>query len=166
MAFAPVNLWKPEYLLDVASMDVQHSHFFRILDVLSQVCERSDKASLKNAHVIALVTEIRRYSQKHFHDEEAMLAKYGYPQLPMQCREHDAYQRYVLEFINDKIDLYSLDPEEAVTAQNVDLISDLLAYVALWWDEHILKKDILYVEYVKKVKRSRITPKEGNPPGQ
>ncbi len=156
MAFATAgNLWKPEYLLDVASMDLQHKHFFQILDVLSQVCKLADKATIKNSHLITIVTELRRYSHKHFHDEEVMLAKYKYPDILTQYTEHDKYQRYILEFLNDKLELYSLVPEDVVTEESFYLINELLVYVSSWWDVHILKNDILYVDHVKKMKQRK-----------
>jgi hemerythrin len=149
----PENLWKPEYSLDVANMDLQHKHFFQILEVLSQICQRAEKTAIKNAHLITILTEVRRYSLKHFHDEEVMLIKYKYPDIFIQCSEHDKYQRFVLEFINDKIDLYNLNPDDMITDENFELMKSLLEYITMWLQDHIQQKDRMYVEYVKKMKQ-------------
>ena len=100
---SPENLWKPEYLLDVTSMDTQHKHFFQILNVLTKLCDLDRKDTLKNHHVISIVAEIRAYALKHFNDEETMLHKYKYPQLLDQCQEHDKFLKYIIEFTTKKL---------------------------------------------------------------
>jgi len=149
----PENLWKPEYLLDVGSMDEQHKHFFKILDVLSRVIGEAGRDVIKNAHLYSIVWEVRRYSQKHFHDEETLLQKYGYQGFADQCSEHDKFLRYILEYINDKIKIYELVPGGAISDLNLRLMQELLEYTQQWWADHILKKDALYVDLIKSNKR-------------
>ena len=150
---ATENLWKPEYLLDGGSMDEQHKHFFQILDVLSKISGGTGKGAVKNTHLYSIVWEIRRYSQKHFHDEETMLLKYEYEGFAVQCSEHDKFLRYILEYIDDKIKVYELIPTDAISELNLSLMKELLEYISHWWADHILKKDALYVDLIKSKKR-------------
>jgi hemerythrin len=152
---ATVNLWKPEYLLDIASMDGQHKYFFQILEVVLKLSNSADRTLIKNSHITKIATELRRYSQRHFYDEEVMLEKHKYPHILVQCSEHDKYQTYVLDFINNKIGIYSLVPEDIVSEETLSRLKELTEFIASWWDDHILKKDILYVEHVKALNRRK-----------
>jgi hemerythrin len=154
-ADATVNLWKPEYLLDIASMDGQHKYFFQILEVVSKLSNSTDRTLLKNSHITKITTELRRYSQRHFYDEEVMLEKHKYPGLLAQCSEHDKYQMYVLDFINTKIGIYSLIPEDIVSEETIALLKELAVFIASWWDDHILKNDFLYVDHVRSSKKRK-----------
>jgi len=149
----PENLWKPEYLLDVESMDIQHKHFFQILDVLSKLCSLINKDNIKNHHLITILSEIRTYVLKHFHDEETMLQKYKYPDLLDQCHEHDKFMKYMIDYTNEKIQIYTIKRDDAISSDTAALMADLHGYIAGWWGEHILKKDAMYVDHVKKHKK-------------
>jgi len=152
-----INLWKPEYLLEISNMDRQHKHLFHILDVIRKLTLLADRIIIKNSHVVKITNELQGYAKKHFRDEEMMLGMYGYLGVNEQKSEHKMYQDFVQDFMFNKICIQTLNPEGCVSEETFSMLTKLERFIASWWDDHILKKDKMYVDYIiNKHKRHRV----------
>jgi len=152
-----INLWKPEYLLELSNMDRQHRHLFHILDVIHKLTLLADRSVVKNSHVVIIMNELQDYAKKHFRDEELMLSVHRYSGIDEQKSDHKMYQDFVQDYVDNKICVQNMSQEGHVSDETFSMLTELEKFIASWWDEHILKKDKLYADYtINKRKKNRI----------
>ncbi|MFW5837990.1 MAG: bacteriohemerythrin, partial [Desulfovibrionaceae bacterium] len=104
--------------------------------------------------LIRAVFELRLYAFHHFHTEETLMVKYGYPRCLQHFREHDAYLKRLREVVGE---VESLPGEKAPQADQSlrDLANKLSEWAVFWWSEHILSHDQQYAGHIKKVKKRK-----------
>lgn len=123
----PPIIWNDRYSVGVALLDQHHRHLAQLINRLAEcAAERTLSESVGDV-LDALV----RYAEYHFRHEEALMETAGYPALAEHRREHLAF----CEMIS----------ETCYTAMHGIIgIDDLLDYLTLWWQEHILLEDMRY----------------------
>jgi len=148
---APVNLWKPEYLLDVDVIDEQHKGFFNLCLNSATLCESARNKPIKLADVIHLIYDMRAYAFKHFHTEETLLLKYGYPRIYGHMSQHDLFLRSLQQFTAElHVELAKAD--KAGQEGFLACATHINEYLATWWGEHILTADQDYAQFLRERK--------------
>ncbi len=125
--------WKNEFSVGVKEMDEQHK---KLLGMINRLIE--EQHTLTDPRTIAdLLTEMTDYAQVHFRAEEFLMAEYGYEQISVQEKQHQA-------FIDKTISFYSATD----IGPNVLSVA-LLDYLGTWLVGHILQEDMKYKDFFK-----------------
>lgn len=77
-------VWNERYNTGIQIIDEQHHHLFAMVDRL----RRSVQAGGGSQEVEELLTELVRFTERHFATEESYMARYGYPDLTQHMAEH------------------------------------------------------------------------------
>ena len=80
--------------------------------------------------VVAVLQELKEYTERHFKNEEAYMERIQYEGLPAQLRAHEAFI--------DKISNIDLD---AVDGNPKDYLQSLIEFLLGWLINHILYTD-------------------------
>ncbi len=118
--------WKERFALGDERLDTEHRYFFHLINELYLAIE----AQRGEQVLAALYAALRGYTEIHFRDEEAYLAKVGYPELQQQILEHGRFLQHLKEM-----------PMAAPGAQAA------LAFMRDWLIEHILGSDQEFVRW-------------------
>ena len=89
-----------------------------------------------------LLTQLREYTEFHFHDEEALMERIHYPEIEAQKRAHTAFVERLVEI--DLSDLDNMDDNQQ------DYLINLVDFLLSWLSNHILGSDKKIGEYIKK----------------
>jgi len=144
----PVNLWKPEYMLDIDVIDEQHKGFFDLCLKAAMLCESARKKPIELHNVIHLIYGMRAYAFKHFHTEETLLLKYGYPKIYGHMSLHDIFLRTLQEFTAE-LHVELAKTEKAGQDGFLACASHINDYLTNWWGEHILNTDQDYARFLR-----------------
>lgn len=125
MAFAD---WSDSYSVRVQALDAQHKKLF---DIVNRLYEAMKAGSGKQAMADTL-NQLVQYTQQHFSQEEALLQRAGYAELPTQKIQH---ARFVAQ-----IKGFSDDVKSGASAVSIEL----LEFLRNWLTQHILKEDQAY----------------------
>jgi hemerythrin len=141
-----VNLWKPEYRLDIDTIDEQHKGLFDICLKCATLCEASRTKPIQPQDIIIVTYNMRGYAFRHFQTEELLLLKYRYPKIYEHVCLHDEFLLSLQEFTAE---LHGLAGAESADQQTflacANRIND---YLANWWGEHILNVDQDYARFI------------------
>lgn len=129
----PTFEWKPEYNLDIKSIDAQHKRFLNTINILHEGIRDG-----KSAKVMTVVFEgLLDYSNLHFATEEEYMAAYGYPDYEEHREAHRKFTAKVLEF------------KKEFCAGKQTLSIELINYLTDWFQDHELKMDGKYAPFLK-----------------
>ena len=124
--------WKDEYSVGIGELDDQHKSLFNLLDKLSAAIGDKDKLSLSY-----IVTSLEVYVVFHFTSEEHLLAKYGYPGLDKQEKEHTEFKARVAKY-----------KAEMSTGDKLKLAGEIRQYLHDWLVGHIISLDKKYAPFL------------------
>ena len=128
--------WTPALKIGHAVIDNQHIELFSLFDEFVEGCAKErGKVS-----VVELYQSLKDYVEKHFRDEEALMASSGYPGLEKQKREHQKFQRQVSE-------LGSTISRRGVTLIELVQMNKLLVNLLV---NHVQDVDQKFGEYLRK----------------
>ena len=127
--------WTPALNIGHDVIDSQHIELFSLFDRFVDGCA---KGRGKDS-VLELYQSLEEYVEKHFRDEEAMMASSGYPGLEKQKREHQKFQRQVSELGNTI-------SRKGVTLMELVQINKLLVN---WLVSHVQDVDQKFGEYLR-----------------
>lgn len=123
----PPIIWNDRYSVGVALLDQHHR---RLAQLINRLAECASERALSES-VGDVLDALVRYAEYHFRHEEALMEAAGYPALAEHRGEHLAF----CEMIS----------ETCYTAMHGIIgIDELLDYLTLWWQEHILLEDMRY----------------------
>jgi hemerythrin-like metal-binding protein len=125
--------WKPQYSVNIASIDGQHRSLFGLAEELYRAMSSGQGKSVLSKILKQLVD----YTKVHFSQEENLMRQNGYPDLAAHQEQHKAFVKKVLA--------YQAEFEEGGTALSVEL----LHFFTDWLSQHIANTDQKYVPYVK-----------------
>ncbi len=121
-------VWDNSFSVGAPIFDSQHKSLFEIINRLQDACEGgADKAFLLN-----IIEELYNYSTSHFRDEEAILRKKQSPLLVEQEIQHAIFLDYMI------------DLESRVKTGSSTVNEDILTFLKVWWEEHVMKIDKQY----------------------
>ena len=126
-ALQPLH-WDQSYSVNALVLDEQHKILFNIINELRAACI----AGIEKAGLLAIIKTLYEYSATHFRDEEALLCKKQSPLLEDQQAQHAIFLDYII------------DLEARVKSDTASVNEDILTFVMVWWEEHILKLDTQY----------------------
>ena len=135
MTKTPYIIWRDDYSVGNDEMDMHHNRMFGIINDLYE--RMRDSTSESNA--TDLLKKAREYAQMHFVAEEALIGLTQYPGLEEQRQAHRGYVRALTKLAN-----------ENALSENA-LSEDLLHFLKEWWLNHILRMDMNYVPFLKKM---------------
>lgn len=124
--------WKPVFSVKIQSIDDQHQ---RLIGYMNQFYENQEMGEMANAKVS--LTSLVASTRSHFAAEEAMMAKYDYPDLV----DHKVQHKQLLKTVEGLVQRFQGNPN----AENAD---DLAIYLRIWLTTHILGKDQKYGPYL------------------
>lgn len=124
--------WSDIYSVGVRELDAQHRKIVEMINMLIM----DPSATVHSETVSELLDRLTNYSREHFKTEENILSENDYPDLDGQKEEHKAYRKKIAELCVDTMELTDSVPD------------DLLNFLKMWWENHILLSDMKYSTYL------------------
>ena len=125
--------WKPQYSVQIASIDGQHQNLFRLGEELyAAMAAGQGKAAL-----VKILDRLVQYTKVHFTHEERLMSIHGYPDREAHVVEHRALTKRVLAFQSDFENGRAL------------MTVEVLHFLKDWLRHHIAESDQKYAPYMK-----------------
>ena len=128
--------WKENFSVNIKTIDEQHQELFKIGNSLYDIVSIKDGMDRYDETIDALYS-LRDYAVYHFEYEENLMKQNGYPEYLKHKKQHDAFIAKV----------QSID-EESVDEKQKKVGMDLIIFIANWIENHILKTDMEYKEFL------------------
>lgn len=123
--------WKDEYSVGVARFDENHKKLCALINELSAgILQDHENESQKS-----VLKGLLEYTTNHFADEEWFMKEYDYPDLASHKQEHEEFWDRLSGFVGAF--------RKGATPSN----TDLLDYLAGWFEKHITRTDKKYQEF-------------------
>jgi hemerythrin len=126
--------WKPQYSVQISSIDGQHQNLFRIGGELFAAMS----AGRGKAAMATILDRLVQYTAVHFAHEERLMRLHDYPHLAAHRAEHEALTKKVLAFQAD------------FDAGRAAMTVQVLQFLREWLEKHIAGSDQKYAPYVRK----------------
>lgn len=127
-------VFSDEYLTGIGLIDDEHRQLFALVNEVHTLVH-DEFIFDKYDEIMRILTELRNYTEMHFHDEEAYMEKINYADLDAQRRAHNA-------FIEKLVDI-NFEELESLDNNQQEYLQDILDFLAKWLVNHILKMDKL-----------------------
>ncbi|OFX11936.1 MAG: hypothetical protein A2516_06375 [Alphaproteobacteria bacterium RIFOXYD12_FULL_60_8] len=127
-------VWHDKFSVGVEAFDRDH---LVLLDLINRLHDAyaADKGPKILEQAFA---DLMAYTQSHFAGEEALMKRYGYPELEEHRAAHQEMKR----------DITALQARFAQTGDEA-LCLELLGYLSIWWHFHILEMDKAYADFFR-----------------
>ena len=126
--------WREEFSVGIDEIDGQHRKWIGIINDLHDSLTQS-----KGDDVLSrLVREMEEYTDFHFSEEEKLLERAGYPDLSKHRLTHYSFRQQVLRLKGE-----ILNGEMVLRTQVMSIVKN-------WLEEHILREDKAYGEFIRK----------------
>jgi hemerythrin len=129
--------WKPEYILGIEDIDLQHHFFLNLINRLANEFTLSNHIEYKTA----LIRELNAYASFHFISEENMMFRAGYPLL----EQHKKHHLDLIEKLSNKGNSFRLNP-------TIEEGKNTINFLVNWFFEHTSKEDRLFTDYLHAAK--------------
>ena len=128
--------WTPALRIGHDIIDNQHKELFSVFDNFVEGCAIGEgKETLLKLH-----KKLDDYTMTHFQEEEALMQRYKYPELPQHKRAHQKFQKDLLELSREI-------SEKGPTLMN--LVQTNKALVS-WLVNHVQDSDQRFGDFIKK----------------
>lgn len=128
----PLPEWNPEFSVGSKMLDDQHKVILQLCASIHNLT-RSDPEYLDKLHIA--LNDMSAYAEKHFAEEERILAEIHYPDIKSHRSEHMNYHESLTQLLFDAMQ------------GNVE-VSKLSEFLETWWIDHILNSDMKYKPYL------------------
>jgi hemerythrin-like metal-binding protein len=118
--------WSDSFSVKHTGIDEQHKE---LIDIINDLVVYISEKDTDFSHLLELVTKLDNYISYHFEYEEALMAKYSYPEKSDHEVQHNSL-RNKLKGLN----IFNV-------GNTVDFYKDLLAYLIDWLSKHIMLTD-------------------------
>jgi hemerythrin len=125
--------WKPEYSVQIATIDTQHQRLFALAAELHKAMLQGKGKEVLEPALARLVD----YTKAHFANEEAFMRKHGYPGSDGHKMEHDKLTAQVLEF------------QKKFHNHQTLLTTELMIFLKDWLEKHIQGSDMKYSMHIR-----------------
>lgn len=125
--------WDKSFCVGCQIIDSQHEQLVNHVDSLEKLIGKSF-GSIQLAETLKFMVD---YARTHFHDEEELMSRIGYPELDRQKMLHDELIEFVTNFL---LDLKVGNPCE---------LSELVNFLTGWITEHVLAEDMKIGEFIR-----------------
>lgn len=124
--------WNDQYRIGPGLIDEEHQSLFQMINEFhTHWTEKHDTAL-----IIPILNRLIRYAQKHFRDEEEIMAAADYPQLEL----HKTFHNKLIE------EIFALQQE--FEKRNVRLEHDLQKFLKHWLFDHVISSDYEFRDYL------------------
>ena len=124
-------IWDERFSVKALVMDRQHRSLFDLINEVRKACiEGADQKTMLDT-----IHRLYEYASTHFRDEENIMSSRDPALLEEQQKQHAIFLDYVFHL------------EEKVKANSNAVDSEILTFLKVWWEEHILKLDKQYSKY-------------------
>ncbi|MDI3310063.1 MAG: bacteriohemerythrin [Thermoanaerobacterium sp.] len=127
--------WQQSLSVGIDMIDDEHKELFNRVNDVFDACMKQQGQD----KVYEILGFLREYTVKHFGDEEKLLEKYKYPELPQHKKLHE-------KFIND---IQEIENDVKKNGVSVSIVTTLNRKLVDWLINHISKVDKKYGEYIK-----------------
>ena len=124
----------------IKQVDDEHKRLFEIIRETNDLIHE-ELLHDKYDEIMRLLTELRDYTEFHFHDEEVLMERIHYPGLAEQKRAHTAFVERLVE-----IDLSELDDMDD---NQQEYLLGLIDFLLSWLSNHILGSDKKIGDYIR-----------------
>ena len=128
--------WKEDFSVNIKTIDEQHQELFRIGNSLYNIISIKDGID-RYDEIMKELYEMKDYAIYHFDYEEKLMAENGYPDFENHKRQHDI-------FIDKVQSIDELDIDEKQKKIGMELV----IFIADWIENHILKSDMEYKDFL------------------
>ena len=127
----PLIEWQSTFILGIDEFDTHHKH---LVWLLNTAYDNYNSGASRDALGLIL-DELIDYTVYHFGCEELWMDKLSYPVFSEHKDEHSSFKTKILNFRDD------------FHSGNIELSSELLAFLLKWLSDHILVTDAKYARY-------------------
>ena len=128
-----------KYLTGISFIDEEHSHLFEIIKDTNDVIHNPYIPD-KYDEIMRLISELKDYTEVHFHDEEEYMKSINYPGLEAQ--------QYAHSFFVEKFTEIDFDELNRIDDNQNEYLEGLINFLLNWLSNHILGTDKKIGEYV------------------
>lgn len=129
-----------KYKTGIALVDDEHRRLFEIISDTNDLIH-DNFIHDKYDEIMRLLSELREYTQIHFHDEEELMERINYPGLGAQMKAHSAFVERLVG-----INLSELDDMDD---NQQEYLLDLIQFLLSWLSNHILGTDMKIGEFMR-----------------
>ncbi|HPJ36009.1 MAG TPA: hemerythrin family protein [Spirochaetota bacterium] len=130
--------WNKRLETGIEEIDEQHHELFNKIDKLELAIY-----SGKSSHELKILVDyLESYVNEHFDSEEKVMLNAGYPGFAKHSRQHNEFRAYFAELIGS---CRERGPDYYLAIEVDKKLRE-------WWENHILKMDMDFVPYVKRLK--------------
>lgn len=120
-------------LIGIEQLDEEHRYLFSLVEK-GEALLADENVENRYEKVRELLKKLENYADKHFAHEEAYMEQIRDPELSRQRMQHDVFRNKMSDWLLNQ----SEDEEE-----QIQLLEDLLYYLARWLCHHIIGSDIM-----------------------
>lgn len=123
-----------KYFTHIPAIDEEHKKLF---DIIREADDLIHNSLLHDKYdkIIAILEQLREYTETHFAHEEKYMSEIGYPNLSSQITTHTAFI--------DKLGSIDFNELQSMDDNQQEYLEDLIDYLLNWLSEHILGADKL-----------------------
>jgi hemerythrin-like metal-binding protein len=125
-------IWTEAFSVGVRKLDHQHQQLFKLVN---ELLENHDSPATSEP-IADILERMTKYADYHFRTEERIMMEYGYPDYPLQVREHTEFKMKTAGFCLDAI------------AGKAGLSVAMGEYLQDWITSHILKSDLQFKKFL------------------
>ena len=131
--------WYDSYSVHIQKIDNQHKKLIELINYLYKAIQNGNT----DKEIGIVLKELVGYTKYHFEDEEKIMAKIGYPELPAHKKAHQGLIDRLVQILK------KLQKEENISSY------ELLNFMREWLTEHIIKSDKKIGKYL--AQKAKIT---------
>jgi len=130
----PIMKWSEQLSVKINLFDSEHKKLIEIINKLAEAMGRGEGHKALNT----ILGELIDYTVTHFKHEEEALQKYNFPGLAEQKKQHEAFVKKIA------------DTKKEYDEGAITLSIPLIDFLTSWIQNHILKTDSGYSEFLLK----------------
>ncbi|EKD81227.1 MAG: hypothetical protein ACD_39C01901G0006 [uncultured bacterium] len=130
--------WSEAYLIGCQQVDEQHKELIEKVDELELRLENDEADDNSFTDALMFVVD---YARNHFRDEENLMIETGYPGFENHRILHDRLVNHLANFLKD------------MQKGNGGTFSELVSYLHVWIDGHVLVEDIKFGRFYRSAKK-------------
>lgn len=127
-------LWRDEYSIGVEKFDLEHKKLIEIINKLNTAMSVGKSKDVMQS----VLTELIKYTQTHFKNEEEYQKSIGYPDYENHIKIHNYFISKIKEF------------DMKLKTSPIGLGVDVAIFLRDWLIKHIMGEDKKYGEYSKR----------------
>jgi hemerythrin len=137
--------WSDKFKIGVTEVDDQHKRLFEAINELGEFLNKDkEREETQKWSIQAFIVELLNYIEKHFQDEEQMMAKAKAPWLEDHQKIHRGLAANILEF-RDAILVLTNEKEQ------LHMLEQIHKFMGNWLIQHIMKEDVKFGKYYKEL---------------